>query len=167
MKSLLSYITERGSHSRSPFGIGQNSTVEDIGGGKVKKTYNLDHIKYCDLPFVKYCFKHKSKVFPIVYEYGDNWVILEKLKLNTPEIKKWFKYLDDIKYEGKSIYEWTKEKNVDEKIFDEYGLKVYHWCKQCQKEMKEMNSPYISWPGDLVINNVGQRKNGDIVFFDI
>lgn len=167
MKTLQSYILERGSKKSSLLGIGQNSKVEDIGEGKVKKIYNSNHIKSCDLPFIKYCYNHKSGVFPKVYEYGDNWVILEKLKLNTPKIKKWFKYLDDIKFDGKTIYEWSLERQIDINIFDKFGKEVYDWCKQCQKEMKEMKSPYINWPGDLTPENVGERDNGEIVFFDI
>lgn len=32
---------------------------------------------------------------------------------------------------------------------------------------KRANSRYIKFPRDLVINNIGERKDGKIIFFDI
>ena len=148
-------------------GAGSNGVVWEVTDDKVIKLFYGDHIKQQDKIFLDYCYKHPSKVFPKIYKIGSNWVVMEKLKTFTPKLRKWFKYIDDIKFEGKTIYEWSKEQNVDTDIFDKFGKEVYDWCKQCQKEMKDMKSPYISWPGDLFIKNVGERKNGEIVFFDV
>lgn len=147
-------------------GAGSNGVAWTIGGDKVIKLYYSDHIKQEDKIFIDYCYKNKSKVFPKIYKIGKNWVILEKLKTFTPKLKKWFEYLDDKKFNGKTIYDWSMEKNVDRSIFDDFGREVYDWCKQCQVEFKKINSKYIAWPGDLFLKNCGERDNGDIIFFD-
>ena len=148
-------------------GAGSNGVVWAINDKQIIKFFYGDHIKDCDKPFIEWCSTHESKVFPKVYKYGENWCIMEKLACGTPKIKKWFEYLEDKKFEGKTIYDWVSEKNCDESIFDSFGKEVYRWCKTIQSEMKSMNSRSISWPGDLFQKNCGERPNGDIVFFDI
>ena len=148
-------------------GAGSNGVVWEVSKDKVIKLFYNDHIKQQDKIFLEYCLNHQTKVFPEIYKIGDNWVMMEKLKTFTPKLKKWFEYIDDKKFEGKTIYDWTIEKNVDESIFDDFGKDVYKWCKMCQEEFKHINSPYVTWPGDLFLKNCGERNNGDIVFFDI
>lgn len=148
-------------------GAGSNGVVWEIDKDKVIKLFYGDHIKQQDKIFIDYCYKHPSKVFPRIYKIGDNWVVMEKLKTFTPKLKKWFEYIDDKKFGGKTIYQWVNEKGVDINIFDDFGKDVYNWCIECKEEMKNIKSSYVSWPGDLFIKNCGERDNGEIVFFDV
>lgn len=148
-------------------GAGSYGVAWTIGRDKVIKLYYSDHIKHQDKIFIDYCYKNKSKVFPKIYKIGKNWIILEKLKTFTPKLKQWFEYLEEKKFNGKTIYNWSMEKNVDKSIFDDFGRDVYDWCKQCQAEFNNINSRYVTWPGDLFLKNCGERDNGDIIFFDV
>jgi len=148
-------------------GAGSNGVVWEIDKDKVIKLFYGDHIKQQDKIFIDYCYKHPSKVFPKIYKIGDNWVVMEKLKTFTPKLKKWFEYIDDKKFDGKTIFHWVDEKNVDVNIFDDFGRDVYSWCIECKNEIKNIKSPYVAWPGDLFIKNCGERDNGEIVFFDV
>ena len=79
--------------------------------------------------------------------------------------------LDD-KSKGKSLLARIIDKKydfnaVDTSSFSDIEKEVFTWCKQVSAEMKDMNSTYISFPGDLVLNNIGERDNGEIIFFDI
>lgn len=83
---------------------------------------------------------------------------MDTLDKSTVNGKTLFSLLIDKKYKFDKI-------NIEE--FTDIQKEVFDWCHQVAQEMKDINSSYISFPGDLVLNNIGERANGEIVFFDI
>lgn len=148
-------------------GAGSNGVVMSIQDKVIKYFYGESINKY-DEDFLKYCKTHPEvKVFPTVYKIGKNWCIMEKLNTNTPDIRRLFELIEKEKINGKNIYNWVKEKNVDTSIFNDKQLAAYKWCIDCKKAMEDIGSSRIEWPGDLFSKNVGQRDNKEFVYFDI
>lgn len=147
-------------------GAGSNGIVLDMGD-RVIKIYYSKSIKKIDKPFYDWCKTHNSKVFPKVYKMGRNWITMEKLNVNTKRVKDFYNMIDNSIIDGKSIYNWVKESNIDRSKFSKKELEVLDWCITCKNEMCEIKSASIEWPGDLRLSNIGERKNGEIVFFDI
>lgn len=153
-------------------GTGNNGVALKIGHNKVLKLFYGDHIKSCDEPFIKYCSRVNSSVFPKVYKIGKNWYTMELLKTHTSKCKLYMDTLDKSNINGKSLFDILTDNQYDfDKIntikFTDIQKEVFNWCCQIAREMKEINSSYISFPGDLVLNNIGERDNGEIIFFDI
>lgn len=111
------------------------------------------------------------KYFPKVYDIGDGYVVMEKLKCHTPKCDKWIAILDEDFY-GISVWERacnniipkTTERTEEGKLKRE----VLNWCIECKNKIESINYPMITWRGcDLQENNIGERDDGTIVFFDI
>jgi hypothetical protein len=145
-------------------GAGSNGIVLTVGDDKVLKVFYGDHIKSIDEPFIKYCHKRKSSVFPYVYKIGKNWCIMEKLKIGTPKCRRYMNTIDNCKT-MKFISDVQAEKEPIGLSKDE--LEVYNWCLAVKREMDAIKSKAIGYPGDLTINNIGERDNGEIIFFDV
>ena len=153
-------------------GAGSNGVVLKIGDDKVLKLFYGDHIKKCDEPFIKWCHVNKSNVFPTVYKIGKNWCIMELLSTHTGKCQLYINTLDKSNINGKTLFRILSDNKyqfdkIDTSMFTDIQLEVFDWCKQVANGMKDMNSSYISFPGDLCINNIGERKDGKIIFFDI
>lgn len=147
-------------------GAGSNGIVIDQGD-RIMKIYYGEHIKNTDEPFIKWCYHNISKVFPKVYKVGKNWCTMEKLKTHTPKCKC---YMDIIDGNGPYNYinDISKGRRLkDTSILSQEQLEVYNWCWEVKNTMDLINSKCIKYPGDLVLNNIGERDNGEIVFFDV
>lgn len=150
-------------------GAGANGIVLDFGDKVIKVFYGKE-INKKDLPFIKYCLNKDSNVFPKVYKIGKNWCVMEKLELNTPKCMLYMDIIDNFEYNGFDfIRSISKGKKLDSTLnLSKTQLEVYEWCLKVKQEMDKIKNRYVStYPGDLVINNIGERKNGDIIFFDI
>ena len=153
-------------------GAGSNGVVLKVDKDKAIKIFYGDHIKTCDEPFIRYCYKHDSSVFPKVYKIGKNWCLIELLKTHTDKCRLYMHTLDKSKVGGKTLfchlmdnkYQFDK---IDISEFSDIQKEVFFWCKEIAAEMDAINSKYIVFPGDLVLNNIGERDNGEIIFFDI
>lgn len=153
-------------------GAGSNGVVIKMGTDRVLKLFYGEKIKQCDEPFIKWCYKNNSDVFPKVYKIGKNWCVMELLSTHTGKCKLYMNVLDKSNINGKSLYRILSDHKyqfdkIDTTNFTDIQLEVFNWCKQIDAEMKMMDSRYIQFPGDLVINNIGERKDGKIIFFDI
>lgn len=150
-------------------GAGSNGVVLDMGD-MVLKIYYSKTIKKPDNVFYSWCKDHKSKTFPKVYKLGSNWILMEKLKIKTKDTRDLLDTIDDPNpINGKTLWDWIKldKEDVDTSIFNKEQLKAFDWAQSCKKDMQNMNHRGIAWPGDLSINNIGQRNTGEIIFFDI
>lgn len=161
--SLCNIPTDR---IKRVLGSGSNAIVIDQKD-RIMKIYYGPKIKGTDEPFYRWCHENESKVFPKVYKIGKNWCTLEKLKINTPKCKLYMDIID-----GNGPYNYISDINKGRKLKDttklsKDQLEVYNWCWEIKETMDKINSKYISYPGDLVINNIGERDNGEIVFFDV
>lgn len=153
-------------------GAGSNGVALQISDDKIVKIFYGESIKKCDEPFIKYCYKRDSTVFPKVYKIGKKWCIMELLDVYTDKCKLYMDTLDESKIDGKSLFNYMMDNKykfdeIDTSKFTDTQKEVFEWCKMVDMEMKNINSSYISFPGDLVLKNIGERKNGEIIFFDI
>lgn len=150
-------------------GAGSNGIVLDMDGDKVIKIFYGDTIKLIDKPFIEYCYKHNSKVFPKVYKIGKNWCIMEKLNVRTTKCHMYMDIMDNVYINNRSVIMYVCDNNKLP-LFNKLSKnekEVANWCFAVKKEMENINSKYIKYPGDLVLNNIGERDNGEIVFFDV
>ena len=95
---------------------------------------------------------------------------MEKLELNTPKCMLYMDIIDNFEYNGFDfIGSISKGDKLDSTVnLTKNQLEVYNWCLKVKQEMDKIKNKYVSsYPGDLVINNIGERNNGDIIFFDI
>lgn len=136
---------------------------------KVIKIFHGARIKTNELPFFEWCLKHKSKVFPRVYKIGKNWCTMEKLKTGTPKCIMYMDIINNFPIKNFSLYSDISKGNVlsDTSKLTKEQLEVYNWCLEVKREMDDMKSKYIKYPGDLALNNIGERDNGEVVFFDV
>lgn len=156
-------------------GAGSNGIVVDCGDRIIKWFHKNTPMKDEDNSFFEWCMKHpKSKVFPVVYKLGKNYVVMEKLKTGTPRCKLYDSYLG---FGGKKIEVNGKADTLDHWIYkndpaveqeikkDREAWEVYQWGKTALQYLKE--SAGFDKFSDLRLANIGERKNGEIVWFDI
>lgn len=142
--------------------------------------------------FYTYCLRHKSKVFPQVYKVTDQYVVMERLRTGTKKCKEYFKVGNedlDKKYgikaddttrlnwvnlqsianylTGNVFYGDPEFSNLDVDSFynqlDPREKKVFDWFIKVGEESVKGNLIV----GDFKTSNLGERKNGDIIWFDI
>ena len=160
-------------------GSGSYGSVFTIGNDKVIKWFNLPPEKD-DIKFYKYCLNNKSKYFPIIYKYTDKYCIMEKLKDNTSKCKLYSKTINKrFKINGKNTSIWGIENQVikGEKFTKKDQIEIDKYIKNLSKEEKEIydwfsnamseahNNGFIAV--DMKSTNIGERPNGDVVWFDI
>lgn len=138
-------------------GGGSEGILLELDDKKLLKIfYQLDIPKFSKLMIP---LNKESKYFPKIYKLGSNWFVIEKLQVHTQKCKNYINIIDE--------YGWIISNNLkDQDIsnLNKLEKEVYEWCVECSKIMI---SNKIGWPSDLCINNIGERSNGDIVFFDV
>lgn len=147
-------------------GAGSYGIVFDISEDKVLKFF-YDKIERHDLNFYKKCLRHNYKTLPYVYKIGKNFVIMEKLKMDTPRLKMLSEYTNNWKtISGLKLIEndYKKLKKLSTDNLSEDEIFAIQWFIQLVKDLKSCG---INSLGDFRYPNYGERKNGDIVYFDI
>lgn len=135
---------------------------------KIIKVFYRSNIIPLFRRFYEYCLKHDSKYFPKVYRLGKNYVIMEKLKTNTSKIKKMFRILDaSIPELGLTFYRAYKEDKLRRIQLTKEQQRIKDWLDGMSKELWENNLLDEGDLGDLKHDNLGEREDGTIVFFDI
>lgn len=160
-------------------GSGSYGSVFTIGNDKIIKWFNLPPEKN-DIIFYKYCLNNKSKYFPKIYKYNDKYCIMEKLKDNTQKCKLYSKTINKyFKINGKntSIWDIVNQIMKGEKItkkdqieIDKYiknlssdDKVIYEWFYNAMQEARDNGFIAV----DMKSSNIGERSDGDIVWFDI
>ena len=192
MRSLNEVLNEAFNDYKlgTSLGSGCAGEVFDIGSGKVLKRIDDPSEQLSEInKFYEYCSKHNTVVFPKVYEYDENYVVTEKL---SPVTDKCILYADLVcNYNGKEWLEldipdsWVKKKSSffiidvikklsgDKLSKTEDAIKklssshweVYLWIKEVYNILKKIG---IDWyQTDFKHENLGERKNGEVVWFDI
>ena len=169
-------------------GAGSYGIVIDCGDRVIKWFHKNTPMTDADDRFYEYCMEHpESKVFPIVYKMGPNYVVLEKLKTDTPKCQKYNEWLGwspkrvvpitlpkiDSKNGGttmeKCIWNYKKYKNQIDKVVKQLPhdiQEIFQWGLEAYKHLQQVE-PGVSNFVDLRLANIGERKNGEIVWFDI
>lgn len=150
-------------------GGGSSGMVIKLNEKWVMKIFFNHMMTEQDMIFAKYCYKKKSDIFPYISKIGKNWYVMEKLATNTKKTKLYSDTMDKsfgkerfwkLIYDHRSIEDMGIDMNKDE-------LQIADWSFKVKNEMKKMHCPSIGWPGDLRENNLGERVDGTIIFFDI
>ena len=149
-------------------GMGEHALIVKNTDNKVEKIWysNLSKIEY---RFYTYLKTNHMSIFPRVYYVSADRVIIEKLNvglMSTHELTPYITYIDKFVKIRNNMWGF-KEKYVD---WDELSqcLGKYHWFYLFLKEIeKGLNTILgITSIGDLSKQNIGLRRDGDVVYFD-
>lgn len=156
-------------------GAGSNGIVIDVGNRVIKWFHKNTPLKGEDEKFYEWCLNHpRSVVFPVVYRMGKNYVVMEKLKTDTTRCKFYDRYLgwngEKVEVNGKkdTLDHWIykNDPKVEEVLKKDFKIwEVYQWGKKALKYLNEATG--FTEFSDLRLANLGERKNGEIVWFDI
>jgi len=146
-------------------GNGAYGIVFDYPGNKIEK---IDFIKFTpnEYTFYNYLLKHPIQVFPKIYDLEKDQVIMEKLKTETPKCEEYGEYIK--KYVVKiNLPNGFKDRKPDwDKIYNELGKN--HPFAKFLEDIEEGLQKILGKKslGDIHKENIGERDNGDIVYFD-
>jgi len=128
-------------------GSGCFGVVVPYGKIKVKKIFYQPMNQY-ERKFYNYCKTGRSNVFPKVFKVTEEYIIMEKLKPETETVKD---FVDGCLF---------PEQFEESAEFEEIKI----WGDAVKKELYYLFG--IKGYGDLNPANVGERFNGDIIYFD-
>lgn len=116
-----------------------------------------------DKKFYKYIYTNISEHFPKIYHYKNNVVAVEKLQLYTEKCKQYTKLLS---YYDKSSYYYKIKDNKE--FYNNCNLpneekEIIKWATDIFNT--NMRYDYDNFY-DIALDNIGERKNGDIILFD-
>lgn len=166
-------------------GAGSFSTAFDLNKSYVlKRAHDTDDgFNRYEMKFYEYLLKrNKCPYFPVVLKLNKHLVLTEKLNIDTPKCRKYVKLLmftDFSTTTPSSTYPKFAKKSLDKMVISDYSTgkntlnemgitdpeihEVYRWYMKIYTELAGLNlTDYI----DLGFGNVGERKDGTIVFFD-
>ena len=155
-------------------GAGSNGIVIEANDKIIKWFHKNTPMTSEDRKFYEYCMSRPTKVFPIVYKLGKNFVVMEKLRTGTPKCKLYDSYLG---FDGKKIDVNGKQITLDKIIYnptsdalnvlkkDKEAWKIFQWGSEAIKHLEKAVG--FTEFSDLRLANIGERKNGEIVWFDI
>lgn len=165
-------------------GAGSYGAAIEFGDKVIKWFHKNTPMENRDKKFYEYCLKHKTKVFPVVYKVGKNYVIMEKLQTNTPKCKlydQWIGFSPDYKttLKPKELKGKAADLEFCVKNYEKYSSQIDAYLSKAGAQVNEIFTWLMEvrdeyWKifpgdgfGDLREANLGERKNGDIVWFDI
>lgn len=151
-------------------GSGEEACVFDFDD-KVIKCYYNNNIPPRSRKFYEYCIDNHFDVLPIVYRIGKGYVVMEKLKTNTYKIKtifeQIFKLLPGQKY---SLYHLVQDRRYKKKDLNKSQSEAVKFMEEVRKALADYQKVDVNKLndfGDFNQNNIGQRKDGTLVYFDI
>lgn len=148
-------------------GNGAEGVVIDYGDYILKYYYSKAIPPY----IVNYINNYKTvkpKHLPYIKWHGKGWYVREKYGVMTPKIKKFFKLIEKRKKGGPSLYDIAMEGNYNEADFSKEELEALKYMTELQEELiatgvKDHDDHELA---DFVTFNVGEDKNGNIIFTD-
>ena len=157
-------------------GAGSYGAAVELANGMVCKIYHKNReMERTDKEFFEYCMKHKTDVFPTVHKLGPNYVVMEKLKMETPKCRLYDKYLgyNGVKIDGKMTMEQIAKQVIkkDKKItklvakLSSEEKEILDWAVDALTRLEEAVG-FDSF-SDMRLANIGERNDGAIIWFDI
>lgn len=156
-------------------GAGSYGAAVMLANGKVCKIFHKNRdMERTDRKFFEYCMTHKTNVFPTIHKLGKKFVVMDKLAMNTPKCKMYDSYLKvgGKKFNGMDIEQIAKQvikKNNDiNKVvagLDAEAKEVLDWSIEALTRLEEAVG-FDSF-SDMRLSNIGERKDGAIIWFDI
>lgn len=148
-------------------GNGAEGVIIDYGN-YILKYYYSGKLPPHVLRYIENYKAVKPKHLPYLKYHGNGWFVREKYKILTPKIKKFFKLIEKRTNGGPSIYEIAMEGNYDKSNFTKAELQAMQYMEELQQELiatgiKDHDDHELA---DFVTFNVGEDKNGNIIFTD-
>lgn len=168
-------------------GAGSYGSVIDMGDKVCKLFHKNTPMEANDRKFYEYCMTHNCKQFPIVYKIGKHYVIMEKLQTNTNRCKEYNDWVgwspknfvpislpETDTQDGKTTiedcckYYLDHKKDIDKAIkqLPKIGQEVFEWALEVWNNIRKAVPGANSFM-DMRLANIGERKNKEIVWFDI
>lgn len=148
-------------------GAGAEAVTFDLGD-KIIKCFYKGHIPKDKLEYYKFCELGKYEIFPRVFRIGKGYVVLEKLKVGTKRCKDLISALwKDI--ESKRFYYRIQDNDLDVKLTPKQR-NILNWMWQVRlalADLRDEDPDTLRDFGDLHDQNIGEREDGTIVYFDI
>lgn len=164
-------------------GAGSFGAVFTYDNDKVIKWYHKNFpMSSIDRRYYEYCLSNSEYFLPKVYRVGKNFVIMEKLNMNTARCKRYDSvsfsqkikigqrecamcwYVKDAVYKGDdaSLANLTKLKEM---FSSGENKKILQWNIDAANTLKKLK---IEYPSDIRLRNIGERPGSkNIVCFDI
>lgn len=146
-------------------GSGSFASALQYGDDKVIKWYHPGQgPEKTEKVFLQYCLNSNPILFPKAYKVTRRFVVLERLDVKTPKAVQYVDIINKTKYNGTSLY-LLANKVLGGEVFtpDDKDLEAWNWYLGALREAKE--NGFIA--ADLSYNNVGEREDGTIIWFDI
>lgn len=146
-------------------GNGAYGIIFNYPGNKIEKISFLGFTPN-EYKFYNYLKNNPTSIFPKIYDLEKDQVIMEKLNTETPKVSKCGEYIKKyiIKEDTDGGY---KKRYPDWKLMEEELGKSYWFYKFIKDIEKELYKIFgIKIVGDLLADNIGERTNGDLVYFD-
>lgn len=146
-------------------GAGANAATFDLGD-KVIKCFYKNRMYEREKEFYELCKSRKFEdVLPIVYHIGKGYVIMEKVKVRT---KKCTDIIHSLNKDNgtDTLYHLIQDGKTDEFKWDKKSEFTIQWMSKIRKVLDVLGYEHTDY-GDLHPENIGERDNGDVVYFDI
>lgn len=152
------YITN--SISNGAYGI-----VFEYPGNRIEKISFLGFTPN-EYKFYNYIKGHPVSIFPKIYDLEEDQVIMEKLNTATPKISECGEYIK--KYIIKEDTNKGFKYRYPNWELMEKDLGKNHWFYKFIEDIERELYKIFGFKtvGDLLVDNIGERRNGDLVYFD-
>ena len=144
---------------------GYSGIIFNYPGNKIEKISFLGFTKR-EYDFYNYLLYNPIKVFPKIYDLENDQVIMEKLDVESPKIKECKEYISKYIIK-KDLSNGFRDKKPNWDLMNK-ELDKNNWFYKFLKEVEEgiYKIFKIKSIGDFHSGNIGERKNGDLVYFD-
>ena len=175
MKTLNTYIVEA---LGTRLGKGAEGVVYDIGDGKVRKVFKRGNV-----PLAYQLLKAATdygviQCLPKVYEVGDDYIIRENCKPNTPKCKEYYKISQTAIYNDSDKLYWEVlngnywyDPDKDNYFSNIKGIirgkqqEVMQWLCRLKYELSQVCGERAGL-GDFGLKNLGETNDGRVVLMD-
>jgi len=157
-------------------GAGSYGAAVELSNGLVCKIFHKNTpMEPQDRKFFEYCMKHKTDCFPTIKKLGTNFVVMDKLKMETSKCKMYDEYLG---FSAKkvinklTVHDIAKmvihhDKNAGDLVaqLNKDAKECLDWAVDALTHLKKA----VGWDSfsDLRLPNIGERSDGAIIWFDI
>ena len=159
------------------YGAGGEGMVYNLGDGRViKMIFDTDFVSNRDitLAMTKKMVGKKFETLPNVYKVAGNYIIREDVKPATAKCKKYYE-IATTKYPGLEEVGGTMERGFARGKFDEVNMvvpktkdvqEVRKWLLKLRSDLEAIGVEVKLNYGDFKPANLGETKDGRVVYFD-
>lgn len=160
MQPLSIYINE----SLRKLGKGEEGTVYDLGDGRVKKVFSRGRVPLAWQLLYRACeMGVEITALPKVYDLGEDYIIREDCKPNTPKCKAYYKVSQD-RLTDNTVYRDVLDGNIPTHLKGIYR-EVVPWLCKLKYELSQVGGEHAGL-GDFALKNLGETKDGRVVMLD-